>query len=93
MYINDGGSAFPVTHVHPSINSRGETIEGFYGREGMTLRDYFAAKAMQSIISDSRNMHPKFNLFKDTLEGIAEVSYKFADAMLLERGKSKVNTA
>lgn len=92
MKINDGGSAFPINIVLRSDGISGAPIKSQL-MPGMTIRDYFAAKAMQSIISDPRNMHPKFNLFKDPLEGIAEVSYKFADAMLLEREKSKVNVA
>ena len=40
MSNKDGGPAFPVSIL-------GETIKD---QEGMTLRDYFAAKAMQSMI-------------------------------------------
>jgi hypothetical protein len=46
---------------------------------GMTLRDYFAAKAMQALLSDSdwrQDMD-----FKDT----ALAAYKTADAMLKAR--------
>ena len=46
---------------------------------GMSLRDYFAAKAMQALLSDSdwrQDMD-----FKDT----ALAAYKTADAMLKER--------
>lgn len=49
---------------------------GGYSRadEGMTLRDYFAAKAMQGIIFEC--LEPK-----DT----AKFAYELADAMLKER--------
>jgi hypothetical protein len=48
---------------------------------GMTLRDYFAAKAMQAIITGS--------LPHGTLEyrDAATAGYRFADAMLAERDK------
>jgi hypothetical protein len=48
-------------------------------RAGMTLRDYFAAKAMQSILSraDSR--------FTTTLDFVGGKSYQYADAMLKAR--------
>jgi hypothetical protein len=46
-----------------------------YQEEGMTLRDYFAAKAMQTIAAN-----PHW-----TEEGIAEAAYKQADAMLKAR--------
>jgi hypothetical protein len=49
------------------------------GTEGMTLRDYFAAKAMQAIIAraDSR--------FSTTLEFVGGKAYQYADAMLKAR--------
>lgn len=45
----------------------------------MTLRDYFAAKAMQSII-----VTPKKNLLLGS-DGIASISYEMADAMIKAR--------
>lgn len=46
--------------------------------EGMTLRDYFAAKAMQGIIAT--NSH-----FVKDAEALASKAYEFADAMLEAR--------
>ena len=43
--INDGGPAFPVSYY---VNTDGETFESSI--QGMALRDYFAAKAMQGLI-------------------------------------------
>ena len=45
---------------------------------GMTLRDYFAAKAMQEFLTS-----------RDDIENadIAKFSYEIADAMLKERGE------
>jgi hypothetical protein len=45
---------------------------------GMTLRDYFAAKAMQGILSDPRNddVRPSY---------VSEWAYKIADAMMKAR--------
>lgn len=45
--------------------------------EGMTLRDYFAAKAMQGFISRGGNYDAEFD---------ADRAYAFADAMLKARG-------
>ena len=47
---------------------------------GMTLRDYFAAKAMTNFILG-------FNLTNKDLIRIAESSYLVADAMIKERNK------
>ena len=50
---------------------------------GMTLRDYFAAKAMQGFM---HNYHPcDFLEHKGWIEDISMASYQLADAMLKER--------
>jgi len=62
--------AFPVPN-NANVNNQ----------EGMTLRDYFAAKAMQGIISS-------FGFKKAGLESINDIveeSFLFADAMLKAR--------
>lgn len=66
-----GGSAFPVSEV---LNRNGETIQ--YPSEGMTLRDYFAAKAMQAFLTPGGSHEYKRE---------AEDAYKMADAMLKAR--------
>jgi hypothetical protein len=48
---------------------------------GMTLRDYFAAKAMQAIIGRNDNR------FTTTLEFVGGKSYQYADAMMKERSE------
>ena len=50
------------------------------GWVGMTLRDYFAAKAMAAILEHEDAMGDSFGV-------IAHVSYEMADAMLIERAK------
>jgi hypothetical protein len=65
---NTGGPAFP------SHGSMGEV-----SHEGMTLRDYFAAKAMQGLVAGSNPEH------SINLHGAAEWAYNMADAMLKAR--------
>jgi len=50
---------------------------------GMTLRDYFAAKAMQGLIASPRTPLGTVNDVTDQL--IAKLSYIMADAMLKAR--------
>ena len=50
--------------------------------EGMTLRDYFAAKAMQGLIH-----HFDFGTFRDDPMRVAEWAYDAADAMMEARKK------
>tara|TARA_R110000868_G_scaffold250357_1_gene506863 strand:+ start:426 stop:629 length:204 start_codon:yes stop_codon:yes gene_type:complete len=59
--------AFPHTieHLHQPVTT------------GMTLRDYFAAKALQGILSDSYDYSDR--------DRIATKAYEFADAMLRAR--------
>ena len=54
--------------------------------QGMTLRDYFAAKAMPSIVSYF--LKEEFHLTDHSwMEGVAMDAYKMADAMLKARGE------
>jgi len=55
--------------------------------DGMTLRDYFAANAMQGWMAS--RVHVKFGSVKgneDHISGVAELAYDIADAMLKARG-------
>jgi len=59
----------------------GDTTNGGWCYDGMTLRDYFAAKAMQAWMLSPPNTN---------CDGaIAEWAYATADAMLREREKVK----
>ena len=51
--------------------------------EGMSLRDYFAAKALQAIIA-----HPGREPDDCHKPGCSELAYEFADAMLKAREQS-----
>jgi hypothetical protein len=52
-------------------------VNGFGGNTGMTLRDYFAAKAMQGMLAADA----------DYTETTVENAYKIADLMMEERDK------
>jgi hypothetical protein len=52
-----------------------------YSQTGMTLRDYFAAAALQGILNNSN----AFSNMSD--EDVAENSWRAADAMLAARAK------
>jgi hypothetical protein len=71
--IGDGGPAFP--HDEIIIGSR-----GYPAHAGMTLRDYFAAKAMQGWVSDSGMRNSA-----EHIENAAKFAYVMADAMLKAR--------
>ena len=69
-----GGPAFPSKK---RIYRAGYVTNEFEPIEGMTLRDYFAAKAMQAILSN-----PNYELPDEKLAGS---SYVIADVMLKAR--------
>lgn len=71
MNKNTGGPAFPGSYT----GNHGMPVWS----DGMTLRDYFAAKAMQAALS--------IRLPEDELETCAKYSYAMADAMLAVRDK------
>lgn len=71
---NDGGPAFPFCEWN--TNGDGDPIPTCnYG--GMTLRDYFAAKAMQGMLASGES--PK------SIAATAGWAYAIADTMLAER--------
>lgn len=53
--------------------------------QGMTLRDYFAAKAMQSVITRLGGSPLCDVNEQDTFDIVAKESYKYSDAMLKQR--------
>ena len=53
---------------------------------GMTLRDYFAAKAMQGMFANPDDSHENYDLsYDDYVKEIARCAHKMADAMIKSR--------
>ena len=69
MSNNTGGPAFPLIGDWSQVK-----------KEGMTLRDYFAAKALQGLIASFPTSLPPAVM-------ASEAAYQYADAMLKERDK------
>lgn len=67
--IKNGGPAFPVPGLQHDQDFN-----------GMSLRDYFAAKAMQAF-----NANPDEQFTNMNLTSIAQLAYKQADEMLKAR--------
>ena len=65
----------------PAFPFVAEDHTGMMINMGMSLRDYFAAKAMQGFLDQLI----KQGWVSDDLETVAETSYRVADAMLKER--------
>ncbi len=56
--------------------------------QGMTLRDYFAAKAMQGFLTNDNLLKASCEWHQDGSEiSIAQLAYYQADAMLKARGE------
>jgi hypothetical protein len=57
--------------------------------EGMELRDYFAAKAMQGMNANTNNDHAiELETYDEYCAEIARRAYKMADAMMEARNES-----
>jgi hypothetical protein len=55
--------------------------------EGMDLRDYFAAKAMQGILTDENFHYAAWDNSPDWTENVAMYAYEMADAMIKAKGQ------
>ena len=80
--INDGGPAFPQSLA---FNVNGEAVTaGMYFAEGpgMTLRDWFAGKALTGMMAFATGA--TFDPSKNC-DRFAEASYALADAMIAAR--------
>ena len=86
---NDGGPAFPKIDTE-TVCSQGEYQDRVYSYGGMTLRDYFAAKALGGWWSspDSMCALPKGTTFQEFQSETCARFYEWADAMLAARSAS-----
>lgn len=73
--LKGGGQALPCVNPHYDGNWNKDPVIN-----GMTLRDYFAAKAMQSILTEA-----DWGDHRCSAENMASDAYKMADAMLAAR--------
>ena len=86
MNKNDGIAAFPLAHDVPPTEDYERAISV---DRGMSLRDYFAAKAMQALIACVWERSGDSNQIIDN-DGHVSLhirAYEHADAMLAERDK------
>lgn len=86
MSRETGGQAFPRQQWE--YDGQNNVLQ--YQEDGMTLRDYFAAKAMQGIAANSAMLD---NVTDSSVEWVAKGAYKMADAMLKAREASRAETA
>ncbi len=77
MSKNTGGPAFPSEGGHKF--AVGNDVRKTLPSQGMSLRDYFAAKALQSLII-------RDGCTTGYAKNISEASFVYADAMLRARG-------
>ena len=71
---DDGGTAFPFSFENVEGGRYAKSITS----GGMSLRDYFAAKALQSLVESGFDDKADF-------PDVAERAYVYADAMLKAR--------
>ena len=75
-----------MKHIDYDVEARLRTwwlnSTGGAAKEGLTVRDYFAAKAMTSVM---REIWPDQYCNRETRESIAETAYTMADEMMKAR--------
>jgi hypothetical protein len=79
MDINDGGPAFPIAEA---FDERTGNVTQ-YASNGMSLRDYFAAKAMQGLLANPGCEYSPMNI--EAVEQVTSDAYALADFMLKAR--------
>lgn len=75
-----GGSAFPEVFSDHDQKSNDQWVTETYTSGGMTLRDYFAAKAMAALIIDPARAD-------QSRQECARLSYLMADSMIAARAQ------
>jgi hypothetical protein len=75
MSTQDGGPAFPVADYDHMVFQPATVAETKRDLSGMSLRDYFAAKAMQGM-----SANPYYDDYE--FDTVAEMAYAQAEAML-----------
>ena len=75
---NDGGPAFPQNDA---------TVNRINNHDGMSLRDYFAAKAMQALIQPALSSVEPYKR-GEVMHISCGAAYEIADAMLAARGQA-----
>lgn len=83
MDKDDGGRAFPSANELKFDGPMGEF--GTSGHAGMTLRDYFAVRAMQAALAQGCHDSTATELW---IAACARMAYVAADALLAARGKA-----
>ena len=86
--VNDGGPAFPMPGVYDASRDVIAPVNDYYDAGGASLRDYFAAKALEGLLANpARCSGAEVEVGKTAYARlVAKVSFEFADAMLYARG-------
>ena len=83
--IDDGGLAFPASRREKGDGAFWETV--IY--PGLSVRDYFAAKAMVALFQGCGEYYKDRGQFGNMMKRLAEDAYRAADLMISEKRKSK----
>lgn len=77
---DDGGSAFPGEQGYDAYGGHNQTWS-----PGMSLRDWFAGMALNGLLADPHDPHPRLD--QTVFEHYSEAAFRYADTMLREREK------
>lgn len=83
--INNGGPAFPMSRVTVLAEDGTPNEAAGIAHDGMSLRDWFAGRAMQGLLSNPKLAAEILKHGGAESGWIEESAYGFADGMLVER--------
>lgn len=89
--MKDGGPAFPQPGVYDGMRKQVNPVGAYYDAGGVSIRDYFAAKAMAVMLAEEPDPYPTWwmSLTEGSnakgIDRIAKAAYIAADAMLRAR--------
>lgn len=92
MSEQDGGPAFPRT----GVGNAGQQYD-VPPQDGMSLRDYFAAKAMHAVLTNDKRFVAVAETYEKeagigSRDAVAQYAYEYADAMLRARTSTESPT-
>jgi hypothetical protein len=88
--VKDGGAAFPFSE-YGECGKCGTWVDARQTVRGISIRDYFAAAALQGLMAASKSTEHG-RVYAVDAPDWANIAYQYADAMLLERQKPQGKT-
>ena len=88
--MKNGGPAFPAKNYIVPNDLEARYVRELGATQGMSMRDYFAAMALQGWFAQENEALPGNTTFEENQARVCALLYGWADAMIAARDKSAV---